>query len=43
VRQLSGANIVLYDGTTPSGDREMEITGTMQQATAAQNLIQVGG
>lgn len=40
VRKISGAKIKLYDHKTPTGDRELEVTGTLDQTQTAQILIQ---
>lgn len=40
VRKISGAKIKLYDHKTSSGDRELEVTGTLEQTQTAQILIQ---
>ncbi|MEW5311392.1 MAG: hypothetical protein WDW38_003113 [Sanguina aurantia] len=40
MRQLSGANVFLKEQPTANGEREVEISGTMAQATTAHRLIE---
>mmetsp|Transcript_12097 Transcript_12097/g.33995 ORF Transcript_12097/g.33995 Transcript_12097/m.33995 type:complete len:550 (+) Transcript_12097:172-1821(+) len=40
IRQISGARVQIRDQEGADGNKEIEITGTMQECQAAQNLVQ---
>ncbi|KAK9828748.1 hypothetical protein WJX72_001910 [[Myrmecia] bisecta] len=40
IRQISGARVKVHPATAHSGERDMEMSGSLEQCQAAQNLVQ---